>query len=372
MKLNKTLLLITLVFTLTACGKTNTPADTSTPPSTTPQTEEATTTERIVEQTPAASQTLPGFSYDIPAGWQDAGDTIASSDVSNELITYGRFFQYLAPEYLKVVEDLQKDTTLSQEDKNAKYLEEVYPNVKPVAGFYALNRKLFKGDPKVEEVAPGFSEIALLQEDDDHYYLIAKGTVNLDGLSESSTAQYQAVTDGVADLQNSLKIHPDSIQTHAKTKLTQGNSFVLDTTSFDGSPFTSDAFADSKITLINFWATWCGYCVEELPDLGKIAKEYDSKNLQVIGILTDGETGNTPIIEKAQKMLTDAGASYTNLLMSESLTKNYGMQLTSMPTTLFVDKDGKLLGEPILGAMNYDKFKEITDKLLSEIDNPQP
>lgn len=114
----------------------------------------------------------------------------------------------------------------------------------------------------------------------------------------------------------------------------------------DGEMVTEEYFAQADITLVNFWATWCGPCKAELPDLAKL-NEMTEGRVQVLGILLDGVrdltgTKDERVIEDALLMFENAEADYACVLPDAWL-----MQLssiaTSIPTTLAVDSEGNVL-----------------------------
>ena len=106
----------------------------------------------------------------------------------------------------------------------------------------------------------------------------------------------------------------------------------------DGEEYSSDAFSQSRLTMINVWATYCNPCLSEMPDLGEIATEYDSAELQMIGVISDvAETAAEDDIKNAKELIEQTGAQYQHLLLSESLYTNLVGGVNSVPTTFFVD-----------------------------------
>ena len=125
---------------------------------------------------------------------------------------------------------------------------------------------------------------------------------------------------------------------------------------------TADVFAKNRITMVNMWASWCGPCAGEIPELDRMNKELKKKGCEVVGFLTDGEDPNA--LSDAKDILDDAGASYLNVVCSMSLTDEVGLE--AFPTTYFVDSNGKILGEPVVGA-HPDQYQQTLDKLLSDM-----
>lgn len=131
----------------------------------------------------------------------------------------------------------------------------------------------------------------------------------------------------------------------------------------DGTTYSSTEFANHELTMINVWATWCSPCIGELGHLGDIARNYASKGVDVLGLLTDSETPGA--IEEAQGLLSSNNANYRNLKISQTLNdliiSKY--EINSIPTTLFVDSEGNVV-EVIVGAKNYEQWAAIIDGLL--------
>ena len=59
------------------------------------------------------------------------------------------------------------------------------------------------------------------------------------------------------------------------------------TTDLDGNAADESIFAEYKLTMVNIWATFCGPCISEMPELGELASEYADKGMRVVGLVTD-------------------------------------------------------------------------------------
>lgn len=135
-----------------------------------------------------------------------------------------------------------------------------------------------------------------------------------------------------------------------------------------GETVTQDIFGDYELTMVNIWATFCGPCIREMPELGEISKEYKEKGVQIVGIVTDVQNQNGSIsnkqIETANEIIQKTGADYPHLLPSNDLYQAQLNQVDSVPTTIFVDKEGKTVGEPYVGARSKEQWLKIIDGLL--------
>lgn len=143
------------------------------------------------------------------------------------------------------------------------------------------------------------------------------------------------------------------------------------TTDLDGNAVDQSIFADHGVTMVNVWATFCGPCISEMPDLGKLAAEYADKGLRVVGLVSD-VTDSEGALDEAQLQLardivSETGADYLHIVPGEGL---YGLlsQVSGVPTTLFVDSQGKQVGTAYVGANDLDGWKTIADELLEGLE----
>lgn len=142
---------------------------------------------------------------------------------------------------------------------------------------------------------------------------------------------------------------------------------VFEGQDMDGNAVTSDIFSQSKLTMINVWATYCNPCLREMPDLGELAGEYDTADFQLIGIVSDvQENGSEDKLEKAVSLVEKTGADYPHLLLNESLYSALVVNVSGVPTTFFVDENGVVLGA-VAGSYEKSVWKEIIDGLLEEL-----
>lgn len=134
----------------------------------------------------------------------------------------------------------------------------------------------------------------------------------------------------------------------------------------EGETMSADVFANSKLTMINVWATFCGPCINEMPDLGEIAREYDAAEFQMIGIVSDVIEGDADMLSEAKEIIEETGADYTHLLLNEELYMNLVGASDSVPTTYFFNQDGELLGY-LVGAQSKGVWEEIINGFLEEM-----
>ncbi|MCL1964579.1 MAG: TlpA family protein disulfide reductase [Firmicutes bacterium] len=132
-------------------------------------------------------------------------------------------------------------------------------------------------------------------------------------------------------------------------------------------PVTEAIFQDAKITLLNFWATWCGPCVSELADLARLHELSDGR-AQVLGVLLDGLNvrgeKDEAAVARAHALLDGAQAEYAVVVPDEWL-----MRLASLaaviPTTFVVDETGAIL-TTVVGARTAEQWLALMDEVLTE------
>lgn len=142
---------------------------------------------------------------------------------------------------------------------------------------------------------------------------------------------------------------------------------VFEAQDMEGNTVSSDIFTESKLTMVNVWATYCNPCLSEMPELGELAGEYDPGEFRLIGIISDVVEGAAQEeLDNAAELIEQTGADYSHLLLNQSLYNGMLSNVTAVPTTFFVDENGIILGR-VVGARNKSAWKEIIDELLEEL-----
>lgn len=134
------------------------------------------------------------------------------------------------------------------------------------------------------------------------------------------------------------------------------------TTDMDGNKVTNDTFADYDLTVVNFWATYCNPCIDELPELTEWKKELPD-NVNLIGLLVDVDEKGSDQYKLAEKIIKETGADYQHLIAMEEFDDMIS-NLVGVPTTFFVDSAGKIIGEPFAGA-DVDAYKQTVEDYLN-------
>lgn len=169
------------------------------------------------------------------------------------------------------------------------------------------------------------------------------------------------------------KSEVDNEPTSVSGEITQNSGILSDftTTDIDGNKVDASVLGGKKLTMVNIWATFCGPCINEMPDLEKISEEYADKGFQIIGIPVDvvdyyGNIDESQV-ELAREIIDETGAVYLHLLPSVSLNQAKLSQVTSVPETIFVDENGNQVGESYIGSRSEEQWKEIIDGLMENM-----
>lgn len=136
----------------------------------------------------------------------------------------------------------------------------------------------------------------------------------------------------------------------------------------DGGKVKSDRlFSDNSVTVVNFWFTTCSPCVGELGELDKLNRQLAEKGGAVVGVNTFTLDGDKTAISEAKEILEKKKASYRNIwFASDSEAGKFTSGIYSYPTTYVVDGNGNIVGEPIVGAITGKKQAEKLQELIDQ------
>ena len=136
----------------------------------------------------------------------------------------------------------------------------------------------------------------------------------------------------------------------------------------DGNEVKSDElFSGNTVTVVNFWFTTCSPCVGELAELDALNKELAEKGGSLIGVNTFTLDGDETAISEAKDVLAKKGATYQNVYFdSDGEAGKFTTNIFAYPTTYVVDRNGNIVGEPIVGAITEKKQAETLQKLIEQ------
>ena len=126
-----------------------------------------------------------------------------------------------------------------------------------------------------------------------------------------------------------------------------------------------DIFGSNELTMVNVWATFCGPCIGEMPELEVLSGRLKDKGCAIIGVVCDiYGTEDTSHISDAKSIISDTGVTYLNLMPWETFDDTFPAMY--VPTTYFVDRTGHIVGEEAVGARGADDCEALVDSLLNQ------
>ncbi len=114
-----------------------------------------------------------------------------------------------------------------------------------------------------------------------------------------------------------------------------------------------------KVVVVNFWATWCAPCREEMPEFIKAQTEFGAKGVQFVGIAVDQA-------DKVAQFEKEIGLNYPSLVGgfgAMELSKTLGNKLMALPFTVIVDRRGAI-AHTQLGILKPEKLASVVKQLL--------
>ncbi len=130
----------------------------------------------------------------------------------------------------------------------------------------------------------------------------------------------------------------------------------------EGNTVTNEIFSQADLTVVNFWGTYCTPCINEMPELAEWSESMPD-HVQIIGVIVDAGSEASEEYAAAQEIAEKTGVKYPNLAVEEGL-DDLMSEIVGVPTTFFIDKDGNIVGEPVLGA-DVDGYKQIVEEYIN-------
>ncbi|MBE5937729.1 MAG: TlpA family protein disulfide reductase [Lachnospiraceae bacterium] len=158
----------------------------------------------------------------------------------------------------------------------------------------------------------------------------------------------------------------DAIDTQDTTDASKTNIGQFSTTDIFGETVTQDIFAEYDLTLVNLFATWCGPCVQEMPELAQLQKDMRDKGVNVVAVVLDAAVNGVVdenAVDAAKEIVEMAEAEFTFMIPDATNLNGRLDDVTAVPESFFVDKEGNIVGEPYVGARSYDDWKAIIEEI---------
>lgn len=200
------------------------------------------------------------------------------------------------------------------------------------------------------------------KEDQLEFYLLYNDTPNTDGLTPESQKDYEQIYSEIKDVKKFIQINKPISEVE---KLNQNNKFTFNTKTLNNKKVDSSILKDSKLTMVNIWATYCGPCIGEMPELQKLYEEVKKDDVNIIGLVSD--TPDKDNENLAKQIVSKKGVKYDNLIPDKNITDNLLKDVSGVPTTFFVDSEGNIVGDFIVGVVSKTEYKNEIEKRLQSL-----
>ena len=176
------------------------------------------------------------------------------------------------------------------------------------------------------------------------------------------------IEEQIAELENQTAGSDTSDQTNDSGEASPFKNFSGQ--DLDGNSVDDTLFSGNAVTVVNFWFTGCKPCVAELSALNDLNEALKEMGGEVVGINTETFDGNEDAIKEAKEVLESQGADYRNLsISSDSDAGKYASEIMAFPTTILVDRNGNIVGDPMLGGIdNADNYNSLMEQIQAVID----
>jgi thiol-disulfide isomerase/thioredoxin len=137
--------------------------------------------------------------------------------------------------------------------------------------------------------------------------------------------------------------------------------------SLEGKTITESIFSGKKLTMVNIWTTWCPPCIGEMPDLGVLGRSMPEGS-QLVGIILDVEDPETDseTIGNAKRILKRSRADFPQIFPVDEIAPVLD-EVEAIPTTIFVDSQGKIVGSVLVGARSEKEYRSEVENILKSM-----
>lgn len=193
--------------------------------------------------------------------------------------------------------------------------------------------------------------------------------------TEQSTEQTQEEAPSETPAEETVEEQPEDTEEQSAEQSTEEGAFEkMSLTNLAGDEIDKTIFEGHDLTVINVWATSCKPCLSEMPELAKLSDEYEQNDgqVQIIGLCTDlvdmDANRVDSQIELANQIVELTGADYTHLVPDDEMLNFLMENIIGVPTTFFVDSQGKEVGESVIGARDQAAWQEEINNRLAMLE----
>ena len=357
------MLIMSMTFVFTGCSNSSEKSSESAEAEQNAAAEET----EIVQESAGSGQTYDfpqcGFGFELPENVKLTKGFIEAKDIGE--IKYNGGLSYAYPLYWDCTEEEFKNQTDADAGNTSAGGSFTIicagggRDLETMKKDFIEQSKQTVGEMSEEQIA-FLNQFKLLHQEGDYswYYCMYPRT---DNLPEGFQEEYNAYYDATDEILKNMKFYEPQIWRGSA----DGTVISFETTDLDGNAVKSEElFSQSKLTMVNLWGTYCDPCITELPELEEMYKEYAEKGVSIVGVVVDVPVGNDKMLQAAKDIVSEKGLTFANLRAWDGYKDQLAFRAT--PTTYFIDSQGRLIGDPILGA-NVIQYRKNLDDFIKTI-----
>ena len=319
----------------------------------------------------AAAEELPG---NLPSRGLSLPMTQADADMGIAITAYsdmpddkgnGSIFaavlSYASPIYTQTMNELIEMYETGDFSRYEELMYKAFDHYYNIVRFY-----LASNEEEIAKIKAYDQNVEVLCENDGYTYL--RAFYDMEPAEDDDKALFEAAEARIRELAQQVTFQPVELTELDLTEVSETevpDAFPTFTTQLlTGETVDNSIFAGKDLTVVNIWGTTCMPCVSEMPELQAWSEEMP-ENVQLVGLVCDVVAENEEDMEFAQMICEAIGVTYPNLLYGEDL-QEFLEGIVFTPTTIFVDRSGAIVGEPICGAY-VDQYKAFVSDYLGAL-----
>ena len=286
-------------------------------------------------------------------------DGLGDEEDENSPIYTGRKYGFISNELITEYYDVAENVK-DQEEQNKRF-SEIFSQVKDIFSIVVFRKDKLPAEDKIAELT-GMTHNEKISTIADYVFYFCKNDYDEAELSEEAKVGYKALFDDVENVKSSLTVYKPMPPQESIAGLKKIEFNLKD---LEGNDVTHEVFKDKKLTMVNIWGTFCGPCIREMPDLTALHEELEDKGIGILGIISD--TPNSENEDAARKIVADAKVTFTSIIPDDNMKNTLLSSISGVPTSFFVDSDGKVVGEVITGSRSKEEYLEIMLEVLESL-----
>lgn len=312
-----------------------------------------------------------GVAFDVPETWlrSDGRKIIMDFEELGESTLGQIILSYISEETINEVDKVSQelnnipDTDKAAREKVLEKFNELADETKDLCRIVTIDKNITEAKIQKELFDQYDNKYFIGKDDHFEFYLLYNNEPDTEDLTEEAKKDYEEYYEEIETFKNLIHVYKPMSETEKVSK----NKLEFKTKTLEGSEIDSSILKSSKITMVNVWGTFCQPCIDEMPDIQSLYEEFQGEGVNIIGIISD--TPDKDNEELAKRIVSAKGAKYTNIIPDEAITNNVLHNISAVPTTLFVDEEGNMIGDLVVGARSKEQYKAEIIKRLEIINN---